>query len=138
MIRNLRPNESGSVSALRSCSILLGTLLLFLLCPNVLFAAEAPASPSAIVRVLTLQDYNTRVVLLGTSLLGVCGGIVGVFMLLRKRSLIGDVIGHSALPGIAIAFIVTQIISPGTGKNLPNPDVRGIRLWIWREPSVCS
>lgn len=119
MIRNLHPNESCSVSALRSCSILLGALLLFLLCPNALFAAEAPASPSAIVRVLTLQDYNTRVVLLGTSLLGVCGGIVGVFMLLRKRSLIGDVIGHSALPGIAIAFIVTQIISPGTGKNLP-------------------
>jgi manganese/zinc/iron transport system permease protein len=69
-------------------------------------------------RVVLLQDYNTRVVLFGTLLLGLCGGIVGVFMLLRKRPLLGDVVGHSALPGIAVAFIVSQIIAPGSGKNL--------------------
>lgn len=72
-----------------------------------------------VMRILLLRDYNTRVILLGTTLLGMSGGIVGVFMLLRKRSLIGDVVGHSALPGIAIAFIVSQIMAPGTGKNLP-------------------
>ena len=70
-------------------------------------------------RVVSLRDYNTQVVLLGTALLGMCGGLVGVFMLLRKRSLIGDVIGHSALPGIAIAYIITQLAQPGSAKNVP-------------------
>ncbi len=83
-----------------------------------LFAAESRLSEQFI-RVVLLKDYNTRVVLLGTTLLGVCGGIVGVFMLLRKRSLVGDVVGHSALPGIAMAFILTELYSPGSGKNVP-------------------
>lgn len=72
-----------------------------------------------ILRVLLLQDYNTRVVLLGTVLLGICGGVVGVFMLLRKRSLVGDVVGHAALPGIAMAFIITEAVRPGLGKSVP-------------------
>jgi manganese/zinc/iron transport system permease protein len=70
-------------------------------------------------RILTLQDHTIRVVLIGTSVLGVTAGIVGTFMLLRKRTLVGDVVGHSALPGIAIAFLVMEAISPGTGKSLP-------------------
>ncbi|WP_437190735.1 metal ABC transporter permease [Planctomicrobium sp. SH527] len=82
-------------------------------------AAAEYNSHSSVRRVLFLQDAHTRIVLLGTMLLGVCGGLVGVFMLLRKRALIGDVVGHSALPGIAIAFIVCEVIAPGTGKSLP-------------------
>lgn len=74
---------------------------------------------SRFVRVLTLQDYNTRVVLMGTSLLGISGGVVGSFMLLRKQSLVADVVGHSALPGIAMAFILTEMVRPGTGKSTP-------------------
>lgn len=70
-------------------------------------------------RVLSLRDYNTRVVLLGTTVLGVTAGIVGTFMLLRKRALVGDVVGHSALPGIAVAFLIMEGIAPGTGKSLP-------------------
>lgn len=70
-------------------------------------------------KVLTLRDYNTRVVMMGTTLLGLSSGIVGTFMLLRRRSLMGDVIGHSALPGIAIAFLVMERIHPGAGKWLP-------------------
>ncbi|MCA9042602.1 MAG: hypothetical protein KDA65_19760, partial [Planctomycetaceae bacterium] len=38
-------------------------------------------------RTLLLQDYNTRVVLLGTILLGICAGVVGTFMVLRQRAL---------------------------------------------------
>lgn len=74
---------------------------------------------TSIWRVLLLQDYNTRVVLLGTTLLGMCGGAVGVFMLLRRRSLVGDVVGHAALPGIAVAFLVAEAVRPGTGKSVP-------------------
>lgn len=71
------------------------------------------------VRVATLRDYNTRVVMLGTLLLGVCAGMVGTFMLLRKRSLVGDVVSHASLPGIAIAFLVLELSSPGSGRSLP-------------------
>lgn len=66
----------------------------------------------------TLRHYNTQIVLLGTTMLGVCGGVVGVFMLLRKRSLVGDVVGHASLPGIAIAFLVMEASQPGSGRTL--------------------
>ena len=81
-------------------------------------ATATPSDAAHFLRVLTLRDYNTRVVLLGTSLLGICGGMVGTFMLLRKRSLVSDVVGHAALPGIATAFIVLELFRPGSGKSL--------------------
>jgi manganese/zinc/iron transport system permease protein len=72
-----------------------------------------------VLRVVTLRDYNTRVVLLGTTILGVCSGVVGVFALLRKRALVGDVVGHASLPGVAVAFLVMESLAPGGGKSLP-------------------
>lgn len=81
--------------------------------------ASSPVPSSNLVRVLTLRDYNTRVVLLGTGLLGISGGVIGSFMLLRKQSLVADVVGHSALPGIALAFILGEVIQPGSGKSVP-------------------
>lgn len=70
-------------------------------------------------RVFSLRDYNTRVVLLGTFLLGTSAGVVGTFMLLRKRALVGDVVGHASLPGIALAFLIAESVHPGSGKSLP-------------------
>jgi manganese/zinc/iron transport system permease protein len=64
-------------------------------------------------------SYNTRVVLVGASLLGLAAGVIGTFLLLRRKALIGDVVGHCALPGIAVAFLVIERMSPGAGKNLP-------------------
>ena len=57
-------------------------------------------------RVIWLQDYNTRVVVLGTTLLGFAAGMIGSFTLLRRRALLGDALSHATLPGIAVAFIV--------------------------------
>ncbi len=71
-----------------------------------------------LLRVLALQDYNTRVVIVGVSLLGLAAGIVGSFLLLRKRSLLGDALSHATLPGIAIAFLVMEAIG-GDGKFMP-------------------
>lgn len=71
---------------------------------------------------LMLEDwlpYNTRVVLAGTIMLGMCGGVVGAFMLLRKKSLVGDVASHAALPGIGLAYLIVERVSPGNGKSLP-------------------
>ena len=66
-----------------------------------------------------IWTYNTRVVLLGTVLLGMCAGVVGAFMVLRKRALVGDVIGQSALPGIGLAFLTREWLSPGSGRQIP-------------------
>jgi manganese/zinc/iron transport system permease protein len=52
------------------------------------------------------MEYNTQVVLAGTSLMGVCAGLVGSFAVLRRRALIGDTLAHAALPGLCLAFLV--------------------------------
>ena len=64
-----------------------------------------------------MLDYNTRLVILCAGLLGVIAGMVGVYLILRKRSLIGDAICHAALPGLAISFL-THVAFGGDGKNL--------------------
>ncbi len=69
-------------------------------------------------RVLSFQDYNTRVVIIGTSLLGLAAGLIGTFLLLRKRALLSDTLSHATLPGIALAFIL-MASTLGEGKLLP-------------------
>jgi len=69
-------------------------------------------------RVLLLLDYNTRLVVLSTSLLGLACGLIGCLLLLRKRSLMGDALSHATLPGIAIGFLVLVSLG-GSGKFLP-------------------
>jgi manganese/zinc/iron transport system permease protein len=71
---------------------------------------------SPIWRLVTLQDYNTRVVLAGTILLGITSGLVGVYLLLRKRALLGDAISHATLFGIGLAYLWTVLI--GQDKTL--------------------
>lgn len=56
---------------------------------------------------LQLQHPNTQWVLAGTLLLGTASGVLGSFVLLRKQSLIGDAMAHSALPGVCLAFLFT-------------------------------
>jgi len=65
-------------------------------------------------RVLLLQDHNTRVVMAGACLFGSAAGLAGTFLLLRKRSLLGDTLGHATLPGITLAFLLAETfgISP--------------------------
>lgn len=52
-------------------------------------------------------DYTLRTITLGTAVLGAICGMLGSFAVLRKQSLLGDAISHAALPGIAIAFLIT-------------------------------
>ena len=59
-------------------------------------------------RTLTLADYNTRVVFAGVTALGAAGGLVGTFLLLRKRSLLSDTVSHSSLSGFEIEFLVKE------------------------------
>ena len=51
-------------------------------------------------------DHTFQVVALGTAFLGLLSGVVGTLATLKQESLLGDVLSHSALPGIGIAFIL--------------------------------
>jgi manganese/zinc/iron transport system permease protein len=53
------------------------------------------------------SDYTVRTVALGSAMLGAYGGLLGAFALLRRQSLLGDAVSHAALPGIALAFLLT-------------------------------
>lgn len=54
-----------------------------------------------------LHDYTFQVVALGAALLGMASGLIGSFAVLRRQSLLGDVVSHAALPGIAAVFLMT-------------------------------
>lgn len=60
----------------------------------------------------SLSDANIRYVVLGSMLLAASSAVVGCFTLLKKRSLIGDAIAHSVLPGICTAFLLSGTKNP--------------------------
>jgi manganese/zinc/iron transport system permease protein len=61
-----------------------------------------------------LGDYTLRVVALGSGILGAAAGALGSFAYLRRQSLVGDALSHAALPGIALAFLLTGSKAPLT------------------------
>ncbi len=42
------------------------------------------------------------------ALSGLCGGMVGSLLLLKKQTMMADALSHSVLPGLALAYIVTE------------------------------
>jgi len=52
------------------------------------------------------HDYTFQTVALGSSLLGLVSGVLGSFAVLRKQSLLGDGVSHSALPGVVMSFVL--------------------------------
>jgi manganese/zinc/iron transport system permease protein len=57
-------------------------------------------------------DYTLRTVAMGSATLGILSGALGTYAVLRKQSLLGDAISHAALPGIALAFLLTGSKAP--------------------------
>jgi len=57
-------------------------------------------------------DYTLRTVALGSAVLGIVSGALGCYAVLRRQSLLGDAISHAALPGVALAFLITQSKAP--------------------------
>ncbi len=55
-----------------------------------------------------MLEYNTLIVLAGTCLLGIVGGVIGSFAVLRGRALMGDALAHAALPGLCVAFLILR------------------------------
>lgn len=65
---------------------------------------------------LTFSDPNVRYVVLGNILLATSAAMVGSFILLQKKALVGDAVSHAVLPGICAAFLFSG--SKNTGAML--------------------
>ncbi|MCX7717188.1 MAG: metal ABC transporter permease [Candidatus Sumerlaeaceae bacterium] len=65
----------------------------------------------ALVGNLATND-TLQVVALGSVGLGLAGGVLGTFAVLRRQSLLGDAVSHAALPGIVLAFMLTGTKAP--------------------------
>ncbi|MEM9557730.1 MAG: iron chelate uptake ABC transporter family permease subunit [Acidobacteriota bacterium] len=57
-------------------------------------------------------SFTARNVLLGATLLGVVGGVMGCFAFLRRQSLLGDALAHAALPGVCLGYLLTGAKTP--------------------------
>ena len=51
-----------------------------------------------------VTSYGFLVVAVGTAVLAFGCGMVGTMSVLKGQSLIGDVLGHAAFPGVVLAF----------------------------------
>jgi len=72
-----------------------------------------------------VTDYTLRTVALGSATLGIVSGALGAFAVMRRQSLLGDAISHTALPGVALAFLLT-----GTRASLPLIIGAAIAGWL--------
>ncbi|MEM9365490.1 MAG: metal ABC transporter permease [Planctomycetota bacterium] len=65
-----------------------------------------------------LSDHTVRVVVLGSAMIGAVSGAMGCFAYLRRQSLIGDVVSHSALLGIVMAFWIVYLLTGQGNRSL--------------------
>lgn len=56
--------------------------------------------------------YAEAVVALGAAALGLAAGVLGSLAVLQERSLVADALAHAALPGVALAFLLTGVKDP--------------------------
>lgn len=59
-----------------------------------------------------LKSYGFLVVALGSFFLAISSAVLGTITVLKGQSLIGDAIGHSAFPGVVLAFILFASRNP--------------------------
>ncbi|MGP1255369.1 MAG: metal ABC transporter permease [Kiloniellales bacterium] len=63
-------------------------------------------------------NHTFRMVFFGSSVIGLVAGALGSFAYLRKQSLIGDVVAHSALPGALLVFLTSVVVLGVGGRNM--------------------
>lgn len=57
------------------------------------------------IRFFSFSDPSLRFALAGSILLGICCGLMGAFLVVRKLALMGDALSHAVLPGVALGFL---------------------------------
>ena len=65
-----------------------------------------------------LTNYTFRTMILGTGIVGAVAGLLGCLLYLRKQTMISDVIGHSAIGGVALGFIVCTTLLGVNGRSM--------------------
>lgn len=63
-------------------------------------------------RFITLQDAFLRDAVLGTVLLGLNCGVLGVLLVSRRMAMLADTLSHAVLPGIAAGFLWSLTKNP--------------------------
>lgn len=58
-----------------------------------------------VLRFLSLRDASVRYAVGGAVFLGVCCGVLGGFVVVRRMALVGDALSHAVLPGVALGFL---------------------------------
>lgn len=64
-------------------------------------------------------SYTYRTMLSGTAAVGTVTGLLGCVLYFRRQTLIADVVGHGAIGGIAVAFLIAAGILGIDGRSLP-------------------
>jgi len=63
-------------------------------------------------RFFSLQDPAVRYAVAGSLLLGLCCGLMGAFLVVRRLALMGDALSHAVLPGVALGFLWSMTKDP--------------------------
>ncbi|MDC4232773.1 metal ABC transporter permease [Actinomyces sp. B33] len=69
-----------------------------------------------ILEILTQTVYQR--VIVGSALIGLSCGFLGCFTYLRRQSLVADVIGHSSMLGVSLAFLASVLLLGVDGRNM--------------------
>lgn len=65
------------------------------------------------------STYGYRTTFFAVVLAGLLAGVFGSLLYLRRQSLMSDVMGHSAIFGVACAFIVAEAVLGISGRSIP-------------------
>lgn len=61
-----------------------------------------------LIEFFSFADANIRYVVFGSMLLAASSAMVGVFIVLREKALVGDAVAHGVLPGICASFLIFE------------------------------
>ena len=97
----------------------------FYLLSSLLFLLQIPPAHAARIGDLTdtglweqaarfwsFRDPVVRYAVGGSLLLGLCCGLLGSFIVVRKMALVGDALSHAVLPGVALGFLWNMTKDP--------------------------
>lgn len=65
-----------------------------------------------VMRFFSFRDPSVRYAVVGAVLIGICCGVLGGFVVVRRMALVGDTLSHAVLPGVALGFLWTASKDP--------------------------
>ncbi len=63
------------------------------------------------------QEALYRAPTIGSMLMGAATAVVGVILLLRKETLLGEALSHSAYPGVMLSALASSFLLPSPGRD---------------------